>query len=160
MTVAPTSLPELAPGDVYLYGHANGAVFLRYGDGRSMLVPLAEAVAVAEGCVAAGCRVVVGHDDAPLAVQVLDALDAAGVASEAFGPATPPHSWNDGTDALIEAASVGTDRILDDLVARGAASWVLWRCCCCSWWGTSLSHCSRCIPLDVRPTPARSMQSW
>lgn len=115
-----TALPVLATGDIYLYAHANGAIYLGYGDGRSMLVTLADAVDAAEGCAAAGCRVVVGNDDEPIAVHVVERVRAASVPVEAFAPAAPPHSWGSGTDALMEAASIGNDLLLDDLVARGA----------------------------------------
>lgn len=115
-----TVLPTLDTGDVYVYAHANGAVFVAYGDGRSLLAPLPEAIAIARGCVAAGCRVVVAGDDAPLAIAALDRLHDAGVVTEAFGAAAAPHTWSDGTDALMEAAALGSDAVLDDLIERGA----------------------------------------
>ena len=34
--------------------------------------------------------------------------------------AAPPQTWNAGATALMEAASNGSQRILDDLIARGA----------------------------------------
>lgn len=113
-------LPALAAGDVYLFAHANGAISLRYADGRSMLVPLDEAVAVAEGCHAAGSEVVVGWEDVPIAATAIGRIREAGVPLDVFDLAAPPQAWPDGTDALIEAAAHGSDRVLDDLLVRGA----------------------------------------
>lgn len=112
--------PALAPGDVYLYAHANGAVFVLDSDGRSRLAPLAEATAVAEGCHAAGHRVRLGRDAGPLADGAVARLDAAGVPFEVLDGVPPPQAWSEGTTALMEAAAHGNDRLLDDLVARGA----------------------------------------
>jgi len=115
-----TVRPALGAGDVYVYAHGNGAIHVAYGDGRSLLAPLGEAVAIAEGCAAAGCTVLVAADDAPLAADAVAALHDAGVSLTPFAAAGPPQTWGDGTDALMEAASLGSDRILEDLLARGA----------------------------------------
>lgn len=122
MTARPSSgaLPPLADGDVYVYLHGNGAIFVRYGDGRSMLVPLDELLSVATGCHAAGHRVVAAWDSTPIALDVVQRLRAAGLPVVEADVTQPPHTWNEGTDALIEAAAVGTDHLLDDLIARGA----------------------------------------
>lgn len=122
MTDRPSSgaLPPLDDGDVYVYLHGNGAIFVRYSDGRSMLVPLDELLGVATGCHDAGRRVVAAWDEAPIAVGAVQRLRGAGVPVVEADVTQPPHTWNEGTDALIEAASLGTDHLLDDLIARGA----------------------------------------
>jgi len=114
------ALPALGAGDVYIYAHGNGAIYVGYADGRSLLAPLDEVLAIAEGCHAAGSRVVVAGDHAPMAVDVIDRIRAAAVPVVEFPAGTAPHVWGEGTDALIEAASLGTDALLDDLIARGA----------------------------------------
>lgn len=111
--------PDLAPGDVYLYAFDNGAVFVLGTDGRSQLSPLDDAVEVAAGCHAAGCRVVLGRDPGPVAGTLTDRLRSQGVPAEEIDAAAP-QTWSDGTTALMEAAAHGNDRLLDDLVARGA----------------------------------------
>lgn len=115
------NVPLLADGDVYLYSHANGAIFVLASDGRSRLVPLAEAEEVVAGCHRAGHRVVVGWDESLLGRQVIERITASEVPVTVYEAPRPPHFWNEGTDALMEAASHGNDRILDDLIERGAA---------------------------------------
>lgn len=112
--------PELATGDVYVYAHANGAVFVLDSDGRSRLAPLDDAVVVAEGCHAAGHRVRAAWDDAPLAEGAIGRIRQHGVPLDVVEGATAPQTWDDGTTALMEAAAHGNDRLLDDLVARRA----------------------------------------
>ncbi|HEU5085641.1 MAG TPA: ankyrin repeat domain-containing protein [Acidimicrobiales bacterium] len=112
--------PALAAGDVYLYAHANGALFVLESDGRSRLAPLDEAVAVAAGCHAAACRVRAGWDDAPLAEEAIGHLRRQGIPLDVVDGAAPPQTWHHGTTALMEAAAHGNDRLLDDLVARRA----------------------------------------
>lgn len=114
------ALPTLADGDVYLYSHGNGAIFVGYADGRSMVVPLKEALSVVAGAHAAACRVVAGWDDTAIARAVLDRIEGLGIPVVEFRASEPPHSWGQGTNALIEAAALGMDHILDDLIARGA----------------------------------------
>jgi hypothetical protein len=63
--------------------------------------------------------VVVARDDGPMATAVLDRIGERGVPVVPFAPAGPPHSWDSGTNALIESAAVGSDHILDDLIERG-----------------------------------------
>ena len=113
-------VPALEPGDVYLYAHDNGAIYVLGSDGRSQLSPLAEALSVVGGCHAAGHRVMAARDDGSIAAAVLEQIGERGVPVVPFAPARPPHSWDSGTDALIEAAAVGSDHILDDLIERGA----------------------------------------
>lgn len=90
------ALPALADGDVYLYSHGNGAIFVRYTDGRSMLVPLKEALSITAGCHAAGCRVVAGWDDTVIARAVLDRIEGLGIPVVEFRPSEPPHSGGRG----------------------------------------------------------------
>lgn len=111
-------IPPLTAGDVYLYSHGNGAIFVLYADQTSALVPLADAMAVAVGCHDAGRRVHVGTDDTPIARDALDRITAV-VPVERFDAPKAPHVWPSGTTALMEAASVGADHLLDDLLARG-----------------------------------------
>lgn len=121
MTEQPTELlPPLAAGDVYVYAHGNGGIGVVYGDGRSLGATLDDALSTAQGAHDAGCRVVVAGDDAPLAVDVLRRLGALGIPLEPFAAPVPPQTWQEGTTALMEAAAHGNDRLLDDLVARGA----------------------------------------
>ncbi len=112
-------LPAMEAGDVYVYAFANGAIFVRYHDGRSLLAPLAEVEVVARGCHDAGHRVVVAWEAAPIAVDVVARIRDAGVPVVEFPDGLPPHTWGEGTNPLMEAAALGTDAILDDLVARG-----------------------------------------
>lgn len=112
--------PELAPGDVYVYAHGNGAMFVLESDGRSRLAPLDEVVAVAEGCHAAGCRVRAAWDPAPLAEQAVARLRDRDIPLDVVSGAPPPHTWDEGTTALMEAVATGHDALVDDLVARGA----------------------------------------
>ena len=121
MSIEPSgAIPSLARGEIYVYSHGNGAILLKHADGRSMLAPLDEVVSVAERCHASGARVLAAWDDTPLATQVIDRIRAAGVPVVEFEASRPPHWWNEGTTALHEAAADGADRILDDLVERGA----------------------------------------
>lgn len=112
--------PELAPGDVYIHALANGAVFVLESDGRSRLAPLDDALAVAEACEAAGCRVRFARQPGSLPDDVVRRLHELGVALDEVEGAVTPQTWDGGTTALMEAAAVGNDRLLDDLVARGA----------------------------------------
>ena len=112
--------PELGPGDVYVYAHANGAVFVLDADGRSRLAPLDEVISVAEGCHAAGSVVRAAWDAAPLAEGAVARLRDRGIPLDVVDGAPAPQVWNDGTDALMEAAAHGNDALLDDLIARGA----------------------------------------
>jgi len=114
------AVPPLAAGDLYLYSHGNGAIFVLEHDGRSRLVTLGEALAVATACDDAGCRVVVGADEGPLAMDVIAQIITSGVPVVPFDAPTPPHKWPNGGDALKEAAQVGSHHILDDLIERGA----------------------------------------
>ena len=111
--------PPLDPGDVYLYSHGNGAIFVLEARGRSRLVTLDDAVAVVAGCHTAGGRVVVGWDDTAIARAVIERIRSAGVPVVEAAGAQPPHTWGEGTDAVMEAAAVAADRLLDDLLARG-----------------------------------------
>jgi hypothetical protein len=113
------ALPPLNPGEVYVYSHGNGAIFVKHAEGRSMLAPLPEVVALAERCRADGVAVVGAWDDTPVARAVIDRLRATGVELLPFAASQPPHFWGSGTTALMEAAANGSDRILDDLLARG-----------------------------------------
>lgn len=112
--------PELAPGDVYVHAHANGAVFVLESDGRSRLAPLEEALAVGRACHAAGCSVRFGQEPGPLADDVVRRFHEHGVPLDVVEGGVAPQTWDDGTTALMEAAAVGNDRLLDDLVARRA----------------------------------------
>jgi hypothetical protein len=120
VTDPPGHLPVLAEGDVYVHAHRNGAIFVGYADGRSLVAPLPEALAIATGCHDAGRHVVVAWDDVPIATAVVDAIRARGVPVVEFSASRAPHRWDDGTDALMESAAHGTDHLLDDLLARGA----------------------------------------
>ena len=111
-------VPPLSPGDVYVYSHGNGAIYLLEADGRSRLVTLGEVEAITAAAHEAGARVFAAWDDTPIAAEVVERIRT-GAPVVAFELGRPPHSWNDGTDALMEAASVGADRLLDDLIARG-----------------------------------------
>jgi hypothetical protein len=111
----------MASGDVYLYSHGNGAIFLMQSDGRSRLVPVGEAVTVAEACRSQGRTVFAGWDETAIARHVVEQITTDGAPITVFEPPRPPHQWNEGTDALMEAAARQTDHILDDLIARGAA---------------------------------------
>lgn len=108
----------MEPGDVYIYAHANGAILDLGIDGRSRLVPLAEAQAIVEGCHQAGHQVFAAQEDTPVARAAMATLEATGVPLVGFAGAERPHHWSDGTNALIEAAAFGNDRILDDLIGR------------------------------------------
>lgn len=110
--------PPLDPGDVYLHALANGALFLLASDGRSRLVTLDDAIAITTGCQRAGCRVLAAWDDSAVAVAAVEAVRAAGVTPVAI-EAPSPQRWDHGTTALIEAAAVGNQRLLEDLLARG-----------------------------------------
>lgn len=112
--------PALSPGDVFLYAHANGAIFLLESDHRSRVAPLDEALDIAADRHTAGRRVRVGWDDAPLARDAVAALRARGVALDVLDGVPAPQRWHEGTTALMEAAAHGNDRLLDDLVRRGA----------------------------------------
>lgn len=113
------NVPVLGPGELYVYSHANGAIFLLKSDGRSRVVPMATVVDLARGCHAAGHRVVVGWDEAPIARDVVEAITAAQVPIVEYDAPRPPHTWEHGTNALIEAAALGIDPILDDIIERG-----------------------------------------
>ena len=80
---------------------------------------LDDAEAVVAGCHTAGGRVVVGWDDTAIARAVIERIRSAGVPVVEVAGAQPPHTWGEGTDAVMEAAAVGADRLLDDLLARG-----------------------------------------
>lgn len=120
MTDAADLAPPLGPDDVYLYAHANGAICLLRADATSGLVPLDEAVSVAVAHTGAGGRVHLDHEDGPLAAQLVEGLAAEGIPVVPFDSPRPPDEWPHGTDALMEAARYGADRLLDDLLARGA----------------------------------------
>lgn len=109
----------LAPGDIYLYLHENGAVTLIPPDQRSRFVTLAEGIDAALHCHQAGGEVHVGSDDGGLATSARAEVARLGVRVVPVD-LDPPHSWPDGTTALMSAAAFGRDRILDDLIARGA----------------------------------------
>lgn len=119
MSTSP-SVPPLDAGDCYVYAHSNGAITIVHADGRPAGATLDDASAEVERTGAIGGRVVVGGDDAPLSVTVLTHLGTLGVPLEPFGAPQAPRGWPAGADALIVAAKEGDDRILDDLVARGA----------------------------------------
>lgn len=122
MSEEPTvdTLPPLGDGDVYLYAFGNGGIGVVYGDGRRLDVTLADAQATARGAHEAGCQVWIGGDDAPLSLDALHRIAEVGVPFEPFGAPMPPQTWPGGTDALMSAAAHGHDRVLDDLLARGA----------------------------------------
>ncbi len=103
---------------MYLYAHANGALFVLEPGRRSRVVTLSEAIAISEGCQAAGYRVVAAWDDAPIARAAVDRIRAVGVSIVPV-EAEPPQRWDDGTTALMEAAAVGNERIVADLIDRG-----------------------------------------
>ncbi|MDE0805176.1 MAG: ankyrin repeat domain-containing protein, partial [Acidimicrobiales bacterium] len=113
-------IPPLGPDDVYLYAHGNGAICLLRAGGKVGLVPLDEATSVASAHQAAGGRIHLAHETGPLASQLLERLAANDVDAVRFAAERPPDTWPHGTDALMEAAAIGADRLLDDLVARGA----------------------------------------
>lgn len=122
MTSAPDRLPapDLGPGDVYVYAHANGAISVLDDGGHLALAPLRVAVAAAEGACAAGARVRAGWDDAPLARDAIEAIRAGGIELDVVPDAPAPRRWDNGTTALMEAAASGDDALLDDLIERGA----------------------------------------
>lgn len=122
MTSAPDRVPapDLGPGDVYVYAHANGAISVLDAGGHLALVPLSVAVAAAERAHAAGARVRAGWDDAPLARDAVEAIRAGGVELDVVPDAPAPRRWANGTTALMEAAAAGDDALLDDLIERGA----------------------------------------
>lgn len=111
-------VPPLDPGDVYVYSHGNGAIFVLGSDDRSRLVTLSEVAALAASAHAMGARVIAAWDDTPIAREVIERLRL-GTPVVHFAPGRPPHSWRDDTDALMDAAAVGADRLLDDLIGRG-----------------------------------------
>lgn len=116
---SPVGSHRIEPGDVYLYAHANGAILEMTTDERSRLVTLAEAEAIVHGCHQAGHRVFTAQEDTLIARMAIATLDATGVPLLTVADAARPQHWPNGSTALIEAAAVGNDRILDDLVERG-----------------------------------------
>lgn len=122
MTPAPERLPapDLGPGDLYVYAHANGAISVLDDAGRLELAPLDVAVSAAAARHVAGGRVRAAWDDAPLARDAIEAVRASGIPLDVVPDAPAPHRWDNGTTALMEAAAAGQDALLDDLIRRGA----------------------------------------
>lgn len=114
----PVAVPTMGPGDLYVYSHDNGALYLRTGRGDSSLATLDEVSAAAASSQDAGGVVHAAGDPSPLAQAALDHLRSVGVHVVGFEEGEPL-SWQESTTALMTAASGGVDRLLDDMLARG-----------------------------------------
>jgi hypothetical protein len=113
------SLP-LAPGDVCLQAHVNGAIVLVDDRHQWRFVTLAQAVEAAERARDASARVLLAHEAShPMVEPVLAAIRATGVDVADWGTVIPPFRWPNETTALMTAAAGGDHAVLDDLLARG-----------------------------------------